>query len=152
MASGMRLLLACAAIFLVLVGLYSAQAQVNNMTNPHGFNYDQSFIDVVKKITQHVPEGETIVVSNLAPHITYLSERKAVIPWGADSIEALASDMKKSRWNYLLVIEGRSSSVKDLQYLFSRDGRSELKEAFNEIAVHDSDLLGFHLYKLRSNS
>jgi hypothetical protein len=121
------------------------------MTDLDGFHYDRTFEHAMQGISHSIPDGEIIVVSNLAPHLAYLTERDTVIPWGLDSKASLVSAMRESGWNYLVVIDGRSSAVLELRDLFSREGREALGSDFDEIATYNSDLLEFHVFKLRAS-
>ena len=144
----LRFFLAIGAVSLVAFSLYSAQVQVNSMTPRQGIIYDQSFVEVSRKISDSVPNGETIVVSRFEPHFVYFTEHEAVIPYGVTSKDSLVYIMKSSSWNYLVVVEN-SSSEEALDQLFSTSGLGQLDDDFDKLETYSSDSSKFHLYKLR---
>lgn len=103
------------AIGFIIATIINFENQLNNQFSkvfprdlnklPYGV-FDDSLISALKKISDLVPENETVVVSDHAPVFKYLTSRHTNLPRGADSEETLFNFMKKNDYRYLVVYEG----------------------------------------------
>lgn len=108
---------------------------------------DSTLIATMDKLSKLVPDGSILLSSRYAPIVTYFTGHTTKIPYGVASQEALINYMLKRDYNYLVVFEG-SSSVKELESLFSSKGLKSLDNDFEQIASYTTELSKIHLYKL----
>jgi hypothetical protein len=110
--------------------------------------YDESFIGAMNQISKSLPENSVLIASAEATPITYLTGHAAKAPWGVSSKEALVDYMERGNYDYLVVLDGKSS-VSELKQLFSSEGLKSLDEDFQLKATYCADFSKIRLYQLK---
>ena len=108
--------------------------------------YDETLIPVIEKVSDYVPQNETLVVSNLYPEIKYFTKHNVNFPWSAYSEKSLLQFMKDNNYFYILIVEGGYTPVESLQGLFSSEGIKKMDIDFRELVTYHTKYSNIHIY------
>ena len=137
------------SVLLIVVSMVSFLQHIPQVASPRSTMYDKSFIGAMNQLSKSIPQNSVLITSAEATPISYFTDRVAKAPWGASSKESLVDYMERGNYDYLVVLDGKSS-VSELKYLFSSEGLKSLDEDFQLIATYCSDFSKIRLYQLKN--